>query len=119
MLAHTRYPRDVYARLVDEAWDRLSLADDNREVLPGIQILVLGGHTPGSAAYLIETPQGPHLVAGDFLNTYENYQGHPPGLLVSLQDWYQGWERLRALDAIIIPSHDPELKIRYPNGQIA
>lgn len=121
MLAHTRYPRDVYAQLVDAAWERLSLADDNSEILPGIQILVLGGHTPGSAAYYVETPSGPHVVAGDFINTYENYQGpgHPPGILVSLQEWYQGWERLKALNAVVIPSHDPGLKIRYPDGKIA
>lgn len=119
LLRFTRYPRDVYAWMVDKGWPRLRLVEDGEEVLPGMVAWVLGGHTPGSTAYRVDTAAGAVVLAGDFVNTYTNWNaGHPPGLLVSLEEWYRGYRRLRHADALIIPSHDPAVMARYPDGVI-
>ena len=119
MLRFTRYPRDVYGALVDSGWSRLRLITDMEEVLPGIEAWVLGGHTPGSTAYLIETAVGRVVVAGDFINTYANWeQMIPPGLLVSLDQWFMGYMRLAKSQSIVVPSHDPMLRENFADGLI-
>lgn len=119
MLRFTRYPRDVYAELMDSGWSRLRLITNGEEILPGIEAWVLGGHTPGSTAYLIDTPIGRVAVAGDFINTYANWeQVVPPGLVVSLGQWFVGYTRLAKSRALVLPSHDPTLKTLYVDGLI-
>jgi glyoxylase-like metal-dependent hydrolase (beta-lactamase superfamily II) len=119
LLRFAYYPRDIYAWIVRDGWDRVQLIDDGDEILPGIQAWVLGGHTPGSTAYRVKTSKGFVMIAGDFINTYKNWEEHhPPGLLVSLAEWYAGYHRLAKSGSLIIPSHDPTLSARYPTGTI-
>ncbi|MCL8207086.1 MAG: N-acyl homoserine lactonase family protein [Actinomycetia bacterium] len=120
LLRFTRYPRDVYGWMVTTGWSRLRLVADDEEVLPGIRAWIVGGHTPGSTAYVVPTRSGPLVLAGDMLNTYANWEhAHPPGLLVDLAGWFAGYERLRRFGAPVVPSHDPELARRAPGGLIA
>lgn len=119
MLRFTRYPRDIYAALVDSAWSRLKLISDMETVLPGVESWVLGGHTPGSTAYLVETESGRVALAGDFINTFANWERMvPPGLIVSLHQWFMGYRRLAEAQAIVIPSHDPTLSEMYADSWI-
>lgn len=120
LLKFTNYPRDVYSWLVGDGWRKLSLFEDMEEVLPGIRAMVLGGHTPGSTAFNIEGEKNRKvIICGDFISRYENYQKRlPPGLLDSLSDWYIGLRKLEEIGGIIVPSHDPALKKKYPSGRI-
>ena len=107
------YPRDVYAWMASSAWSRLKLVEDGDEVLPGVQALVLGGHTPGSTGYLVSTRHQRLIIAGDVITTFANWENAtPPGLVVNLADWFLAYDRLRLLRVPIVPSHDPLLAYR-------
>lgn len=110
LLTLAGYPRDVYAWLASSAWERLKLIRDGDEVLPGIHALVLGGHTPGSTAYLVSTHNGPLIIAGDVITTFANWDNAtPPGLVVNLAEWFLAYDRLQLLRYPVAPSHDPSL----------
>ena len=95
------------------------ILEDNQEILPGITAMVLGGHTPGSTAFDIDGESGRTIICGDFINRYENYDKRlPPGLLDSIADWFKGLNRLEKKGGIIIPSHDPSIKEKFPSGRI-
>lgn len=119
LLKFTNYPRDIYSWLAGDGWRQLFLFEDNQEILPGIIAMVLGGHTPGSTAFDIDGESGRTIICGDFINRYENYDKRlPPGLLDSIADWFKGLNRLEKKGGIIIPSHDPSIKEKFPSGRI-
>lgn len=119
ILKFTNYPRDIYSWFVGDGWRQVYLFENMQEVLPGIKAIVLGGHTPGSTAFVIEGERRDVIICGDFINRFENYEKRlPPGLLDSLSDWYIGMQKLEKIGGIIVPSHDPMLKEKYPSGII-
>lgn len=119
ILSYTKYPRDVFAYIVDQNWHNVRTFDDLEEVLPGIHAFVVGGHTLGSTAYLVQTSKGNTVIAGDFISWYDNLEKEiPPGLAVSIEDWFVGLRRITNLNAIIVPSHDPKIMTRFPSGVI-
>lgn len=89
------------------------LVDGDAEVLPGISVIHLPGHTPGSQGVLVETAGGAYLIAGDTVNTYRNWEGDGTlphllnGSLISLPDHWRSFERIAETGATVIPSHDP------------
>lgn len=58
---------------------RTTLAQPGREVLPGITMMALPGHTPGHVGYLLDGPD-PLLIWGDVV--------HLPALQIARPDWY-------------------------------
>lgn len=58
--------------------ERLVLAEPGKEVLPGVEMVGLPGHTPGQVGYRIGTTD-PVLVSGDAI--------HMPELQVAQPDW--------------------------------
>jgi len=114
------FPRDVLAYFAGEARDRLILADDEApEILPGIGAFYIGGHTMCSQAFTVQTRQGLAVFPGDTIFYYENLEkNHPVGLAVNIVECYLAMERIRKLDGILVPSHDPVLLQRYPDGVV-
>ncbi len=94
--------------------NRLVLLDD-QQVLPGIESLWLGGHTPGSMAYVVNTDHGRVVLTGDTVSLLANYERNtPPGVFTSLQECQDALKRLRALGHFVLPSHDPGTLGRWP-----
>jgi len=95
------------------AWDRLHTVDGDVDVLPGIRLIALPGHTPGSQGVLVQTDAGPHLIAGDCIDTYENWDGDdrathiPSGLYTDLLAYAESFRKIEGLGCTVIPSHDP------------
>ncbi len=119
MLPHPVFPRDVIGYLAGEAHDRLILAGDDEEILPGISVFYTGGHTMCGQAVKVETREGTAVLTGDVAFQYGNVErDHPIGLAVDLQECYAAMERFREEADILVPGHDPEILERYPNGVI-
>ncbi len=78
------------------------------EIAPGIQLISTPGHTPGSQGVLVDTGDGPVLLAGDTIPLYENWETKTPsGIHVDLESYYDTFERIKSLHvSVIVPGHD-------------
>lgn len=113
------YPQQVYKHLIDEAWDRVSLMEQEDEVLPGITTFWVGGHSACSHVVVIETGKGNVILTGDVAFYYANLEENiPVSYNVNLAECYEGMDRIRRLSGIPVPTHDPELLERHPGGII-
>jgi N-acyl homoserine lactone hydrolase len=103
-------------------WDRVEAVDGDADVVPGVSVIALPGHTPGSQGVLVNTRTGPHLIAGDTVNRYEDWHvppgqaRRPPALLTDETQWRQSAAQIEALHCEVIPSHDLALVHHAPFG---
>lgn len=97
------------------AWRRaehqIRPVDGDTEVAPGISLVTLPGHTPGSQGVLVEAASGRLLIAGDCVYHYENWEGdaedaHIPGLYTDLVAYEESFRKIEGLQCEVIPSHD-------------
>ena len=97
-----------------------------QSVTAGIDVLELGGHTPGQLVVLVGTEHGEVVIASDALHYYDEMRLDRPFTHVAdLPAMYQGFEQLRALAAtdarLVVAGHDPEVMRRFPaaDGELA
>lgn len=106
-----------------KVFGNIRLIDGDQEILPGIQVLHLPGHTPGSQGVVVHTLDGPWVIAGDNVPLYENWEGDgtldhiPSGVYQNLFDYFNSFEKLEKYCNKILPSHDQKvfLHSEYPN----
>jgi glyoxylase-like metal-dependent hydrolase (beta-lactamase superfamily II) len=88
------------------------------EVLPGLSVHLVGGHTAGMQVVRVRTPAGHVVVASDASHFYENLsRDRPAPILHSMTGVYAAFDRITALADgadLIVPGHDPEVLERYP-----
>jgi glyoxylase-like metal-dependent hydrolase (beta-lactamase superfamily II) len=93
------------------ARDRLRLVDGDAEVLPGVTVHLVGGHTPGTQVVRVQGMHGAVLLASDAAHFEENLERDAPSrIFVSLPDVYAGFDRIHELAegrALVVPGHDP------------
>lgn len=104
-----------------DSWDQIEVVDGDCGLLPGVSLVWLPGHSPGSQGVLVHTAAGPYLIAGDTVNLYRDLddgqgQPRPPSLLTSLEDWRSSMRRIESLHCTVIPSHDRALLARSSFG---
>lgn len=103
--------RPALTRLSEE--NRIRLIDGDVELLPGVELLKVGGHTPGSQMVAVDTDRGRAVVCGDVAYTYRNLrEGLPVGWYSSLPDSVMALDRALATAAtpdLALPNHDPLL----------
>jgi len=99
---------------------RLVLVEDE-EVLPGIESFWVGGHTPGSMAYRVNTAYGKAVLTGDTISLLGNFERNAPlGIFSSLDECIAAIKKIREKADIVLPSHDPAtLYIWPPTGKNA
>ncbi|MGC9183596.1 N-acyl homoserine lactonase family protein [Caldisphaera sp.] len=111
----------------------LALIDGEYELLPGIRLIPLPGHTKGLQGVAVETTKGTYLIGSDHFYTYFNIKpprqpieftdlaGNkitlqpsplpflPIGLHVDLSDWFESSYKALSITKrdMIIPGHDP------------
>ncbi len=89
------------------------------ELAPGIEVIEIGGHTPGVSVVRVQTADGPVLLASDTVHYYEEYEDDLPFAFVAdLAKMYAGFDRIRAMvDAgevrHLVPGHDPDTLNRF------
>ncbi len=77
------------------------------EVAPGVRVVPVPGHTPGSQAVLVDTAGGTYCIAGDAIMSYDNLAlDTPPGYHVDADAAVDSLDLLRARASVILPSHD-------------
>jgi glyoxylase-like metal-dependent hydrolase (beta-lactamase superfamily II) len=108
-----------YLNRVRYADDRATLLDGPRTVAPGVEVVPVGGHTPGQAIVLIGTASGQTVLASDAVHFYaELERDRPLADVTDLLAMYRGFDLLREITAesgrVLVPGHDPEVISRFP-----
>jgi glyoxylase-like metal-dependent hydrolase (beta-lactamase superfamily II) len=97
---------------------RVRFYDGDAELLPGVSLHLIGGHTMGLQVVRVQTRRGAVVLASDASHFYANMeQTRPFPIVWSVADMVEGYRRLRELahsSAHIIPGHDPLIMQRYP-----
>lgn len=92
--------------------------DGSSEVAPGVSVHKVGGHSRGLQTVLVETANGPLVLASDAAHYYENYEARSPfPLVVDVEDMLKGFDLLTRLAGdrqLVIPGHDPLVRQRFP-----
>ena len=100
--------------------DRIVAVEGGREIFPGVSVLPLPGHTPGSQGVVVETADGPWIIAGDTVPLYENWgdglERIPNGIYQDLFAYEATLTRLTPFGPRLLPGHDPRVTERpvYP-----
>jgi N-acyl homoserine lactone hydrolase len=115
LFASTYAPRETYAEIA--ALD-LELLDGDREILPGLELIVTPGHSPAGQSIVVQTGQGPHVIVG-MCTIAENfwpgekvlskgtYTVIPTGMHIDPIQTYDSMLRIKAIpEARILPFHD-------------
>ncbi|MCR4442516.1 MAG: N-acyl homoserine lactonase family protein [Peptococcaceae bacterium] len=108
-----------------KSMERMVAVEGDYNLLPGIDLIFLPGHTPGFQGVLVNTEAGKCMIAGDTLPQYENWTGNPhashlkrivSGIHVNLFDYYRTMKRIEELSDYILPGHDLKVfeKAVYP-----
>ena len=93
---------------------RLVLVED-QQVLPGIESFWVGGHTPGSMAYRVNTEHGKVVLTGDTVSLLANFERNIPlGIFSNRQECIAAMKKIREKADIVLPSHDPGTVNRWP-----
>ncbi len=98
---------------------RLTLIRKEFQIAPGVQILVVGGHTPGQCVVKVDTSEGVVLLASDAIHYYEEYERDM--LFMSVADlvaMYEGFDQIREMEsagsiAHLVSGHDPDTLRRF------
>lgn len=89
------------------------------EIEPGIEVMYVGGHSPGSTVVFVHTKNGKVCLCSDNCFLYKNIEEELPiGLAINLMENVIFLKKLKGLADIFIPGHDPILYKKYPNGVI-
>jgi len=98
--------------------DRVQFYRGDSELLPGITLHRIGGHTAGLQCVRVHTARGWVVLASDTAHFYENLDAYRPFPTVfNLGDMMEGFNTLRQLATTadhIVPGHDPAVMKRYP-----
>jgi glyoxylase-like metal-dependent hydrolase (beta-lactamase superfamily II) len=99
-----------------------------KEIVDGVRVIPLPGHTPGSMGVVVDTEKGPYVIVGDAAPQYGNLEGAPKESLPYLMsgiytDMEAMWKSFERIDEIVkgdyhkvIPGHEKGVfqKERYP-----
>jgi glyoxylase-like metal-dependent hydrolase (beta-lactamase superfamily II) len=97
---------------------RVRAVSGDAELLPGLSVHLVGGHTAGMQVVRLRTPAGHVVLASDASHFYENLAADRPApILHSMPGVYAAFDRVTALADradLIVPGHDPEVLERFP-----
>lgn len=108
-------------RLVAEG--RVELFAGRRQVAPGVEVIELGGHTPGQSVVKVATSAGAVLLASDAVHYYEEYEAAMPfSTVADLVAMYAGFDTIRGMVdrgevQHLVAGHDPATLHRFPPAE--
>jgi len=99
------------------------LVDGDKNIVEGVRVLKVPGHTLGMQAVTVETSKGIAAICSDSVYRYRNWYPSdpkygtpvkhlhriPPGHHVDLRQWFESMDKVEKLADIIIPGGEPEL----------
>jgi len=97
---------------------RLYFPDSGDEIVPGVKVHKVGGHTKGIMITEVPTASGTAVIASDAVHTYANLRSNTPFTIIhSVPDFIDGFNTMRRLAADedhILPGHDADVMNRHP-----
>ncbi|MCZ6874997.1 MAG: N-acyl homoserine lactonase family protein [bacterium] len=107
---------DVVAMVRYNYDGRLKFIDGEEEIVPGISVHGVGGHTAGLQIVSTQTKEGRAVLTSDAAHYYHNFENNVPFMVIhSIPQMYQAFQRIRQLadkPELIIPGHDPLVQQR-------
>ena len=105
--------------LVDANFDgRIRWVDGDAEVVPGITVHLVGGHTAGMQIVRVLTAEGHAVLASDASHFYANIdEDRPYAIVHTLPAMHRAFDTIRNLaddPRLIVAGHDPAVMERYP-----
>jgi len=103
-----------------EGSKRLHLIRGDKKILPGIELLLAPGHTPGMQAVAVNTAKGRAIVGSDVAHFFISYRNDiPSAIITDLRAWMKTYDKLRAKASsidLMFPGHDPAMLQNYPSA---
>lgn len=108
-------PHPLYAGVYQKKWYEginFETVDGDREIVPGVGVVFLPGHTKGSQGVVVDTAKGKCVIAG-FCSVDENFgdmgdAASPvvlPGICLNPMEAYDSILKVKKLTDCIIPIH--------------
>jgi glyoxylase-like metal-dependent hydrolase (beta-lactamase superfamily II) len=110
---------DPLAYLIDaHRLGRVVTTAAEAEIVPGVRVVTVGGHSPGQQVVAVDTASGRVVLASDAVHFYEELELERPfGVAVNLREMCVAYELLKRLEreshAVVIPGHDPAVASRF------
>jgi len=109
---------DALARLTTLNYgQRVKIIHGDREVLPGIRVHRVGGHTAGLQIVSVQTARGPVVLTSDASHFYHNVETRQPvQIITSLPEMLTAFETIHELagkEKLIVAGHDPQVSERF------
>lgn len=96
---------------------RVRLVEGEQEVLPGLRVHRVGGHTAGLQIVSVETRAGRIVLTSDAAHFYRNVERRQPTqIITSLPEMLAAFDTIQALagdPARVVAGHDPEVAARF------
>jgi len=115
------YPRAL-SHSLPSVKERLIVIDGDYVLEDGIELRLVGTHSPGSQMVEVRGDQHQIIITGDAVLHYANLEKQIPiGTYHSLEAAVAVLKDLRNRmlqdnELVILPSHDPQVAVRYPSG---
>lgn len=97
---------------------RLLQVDGDREIVPGVSVHLVGGHTAGTQIVSVNTARGTVVLASDASHLQAHVaEDQPADVATDMIRMYAAFDRISELASsaeLIIPGHDAEVFERFP-----
>ncbi len=98
---------------------RVTLIEGTHSPAPGVELVEVGGHTPGLLVALVNTAHGRVILASDAVHYYEELERDRPfSVVADLPQMYRAFDQLNEMSAEpgaqVVAGHDPEVMTRFP-----
>lgn len=112
LFALTVHPEEIRQVEVLRNAGLLNLVDERAEVVPGVRVQRIAGHTPGQLVTMIDTNAGEIVLASDAAHYYEEFERDMPfSHHTDVIGLYESYAALRELGqrpgTRVIAGHDP------------
>jgi glyoxylase-like metal-dependent hydrolase (beta-lactamase superfamily II) len=109
---------DVVAMVRRVYAGRVAFHDGAAEIMPGVTVHHIGGHSRGLQAVRVRTRRGWVVLASDVAHFYAHLdRRHPYPVIDSVPAMLEGFdtvERLASSRDHVVPGHDPIVQAIYP-----
>lgn len=97
---------------------RMTLFSGSHQLAPGIELLEVGGHTPGQTIVTVNTSSGQVILSSDAIHYYEEYERDWPFAIVAdLRAMYRSFDLIREMlddpGRSLVAGHDPAVTERF------
>ena len=101
-----------------EGTKRLILVDGDQMILPGIELLLAPGHTPGLQVVSVNTARGTAILGSDCAHIFRNYEEEIPScFIIDMIAWMRTYDKLKSKVSsidLLFPGHDIKMATQYP-----